>query len=173
MIALNLLPPNQKTQLKKTRLYMALENLAAIILITTIAAGILLLISKMVLQNNFYNSIVSSQIFLNKNRSLTLSIQGVNSKLKTLKNIQADFTKLSDSLIEFSKLVPQDIQLHLLYIDKVNSTINIEGNAQTREGLLGFQENLEDSSLFSKVEYPLSNLLEKQDIKFKFTAQLK
>ncbi|MBU4332119.1 PilN domain-containing protein [Patescibacteria group bacterium] len=152
---------------------MALENLAAIILITTIAAGILLLISKMVLQNNFYNSIVSSQIFLNKNRSLTLSIQGVNSKLKTLKNIQADFTKLSDSLIEFSKLVPQDIQLHLLYIDKVNSTINIEGNAQTREGLLGFQENLEDSSLFSKVEYPLSNLLEKQDIKFKFTAQLK
>ncbi|MCG2692600.1 PilN domain-containing protein [Candidatus Parcubacteria bacterium] len=69
--------------------------------------------------------------------------------------------------------MPQDIQLHLLYIDKVNSTINIEGNAQTREGLLGFQENLEDSSLFSKVEYPLSNLLEKQDIKFKFTAQLK
>lgn len=172
MITLNLLPPIQKIYIKQAGIYTALQNFLAIILIVAIIISFLLVGARIILQNNFYNLITHSSLSLNDTQGFDSKIRNVNEKLKVVQEIQNEFTKWSSFLIAVNDLVPENIQLNLLAINQEAKTISIEGNAKLRDDFLKFKENLQNSSLLSEIESPLSNLVKKQDIDFRITAKL-
>jgi len=77
-------------------------------------------------------------------------------------------------LVELDKLIPDNIQITYLDLksqeqeEDTLKVLEMKGKAITREKLLAFQENLENSSLFTQVESPISNILEQKNINFNF-----
>ncbi len=82
--------------------------------------------------------------------------------------------KFSNLLEELIKLTPKGIVLNSLEtaVDQPGS-IKILGLAKERDGFLKFKENLEKSSLFEKVDSPLSNFVEPENFAFQLTLKLK
>lgn len=55
-------------------------------------------------------------------------------------------------------------------IDGNRSRVDIRGNAVTRESLLSFINNLEESEYFSRIEAPVSSFLQSTNIPFNITG---
>ena len=105
-----------------------------------------------------------------KNPNLKKDIKEFNQKLKTVETIQKDHIAWTNFFIKFSLLVPDDIGIYNLSLNK--DKIVITGLAKTRDQLLKFKENLENSSLFSEVVTPLEDLLKKEDVDFHIKANI-
>jgi len=59
-----------------------------------------------------------------------------------------------------------------MYIDMKESALRFSGVSNSRETLLQFKNNLETASFIKKLDSPLSNFLDKEDINFRFLADL-
>ena len=96
----------------------------------------------------------------------------INNKMGQVSLIQADYVKWSKVLIDFSALVPGGNRLQTISLDKENQTLSMHGTSDQRDDFLKFKENLENSSLVSELESPISNLLHQADISFSLKAKL-
>jgi hypothetical protein len=56
-------------------------------------------------------------------------------------------------------------------IVSATTSIGLEGNAKTRDGLLAFKSRLEKTDLFSKVDFPIDLLVKTKDIDFSMTLK--
>ncbi|NQU77766.1 PilN domain-containing protein [Candidatus Falkowbacteria bacterium] len=174
MISLNLLPPEQKEKVKKMAIYTVIENLIAGLFITIAFLGIILLLSKNILEKKYayYTASVVTPSY--QTLILNQNIKKINSELQTISSVQTNFKKWSIMLVELDKLIPDNIQITYLDLksqeqeEDTLKVLEMKGKAITREKLLAFQENLENSSLFTQVESPISNILEQKNINFNF-----
>lgn len=170
MITLNLLAPEKKQGLRLTQLYQMIKNLIILILFLTIIIAIVLLLTKMTLQNHF-NKIVAETTLITKYVDIfNKDIKEFNRHLESVEKIQKEYIPWTDFFINFTHLVPDDISIDTIAINK--SKILITGLARTREKLLEFEDNLKNSNLFSEVAIPLKNLLKKEDIDFDIKAEI-
>jgi Tfp pilus assembly protein PilN len=74
-------------------------------------------------------------------------------------------------LVNLTKLIPENINIKNLDID--SNKISITGWAKSRDELLLFKNNLENSELFNGVNIPLENLLQKDNVDFNIKASIK
>ena len=70
-------------------------------------------------------------------------------------------------------MLPNDIKINSLKIDRPAQTLTIAGTALTRSALLNYQEKLNGASWITQVETPASQLFQKDNINFEFRAKLK
>lgn len=175
MILLNLLPPTKKKDLRLIQLYTVIKNLIIIVLIFTIVATTILLIIKIVLQN-YFNEIVAQTTLTTKTLSVfNKDIKTFNKNLSIVEDIQKNFIPWTNFLVNFTRLVPDNVSIYNLNINKVDDTtykIFIYGFAKNRDGLLAFKNNLENSNDLKEISVPLENLLTKEDIKFNIKATI-
>ncbi len=172
MITLNLLPPKHKIQVKQTSICIAIENLVAITLIFLIIVSISILISKVKLQDNYYGLIARTSLSLSETHKLERDVKEINQKLRTVGEIQDQYTKWSTFMIDLNKIIPDNIQLNLLSINKKERRFALEGIAKTRNDLLAFKKILQNFSYLSNIDLPTSSLLKKNDVNFALTAEI-
>lgn len=172
MLALNLVSQDLKKEIKLRRLYHSLKRIYFLLLIVVIFTAITLLVAQIILQNNF-NKIVEQTTLITKNsQTYNLRVREVNARLNSVDQIQNNFvywTKLFEALTGGIK---NDVTFSYLKINGGDSSAMIRGAAKTRSGLLDFKETLESSDIFSDINFPLSNLLEKNNINFEISAKL-
>lgn len=172
MITLNLLPPTQKEKIKKMAICSICENVIAGIFIFLSLITIALLIANNTLQSTFARFTIAISSPDKEEQQLNRKIKNLNSNLKIISDAQAGFTKWSKFLIDLNPLVPKDIQITNLEINTAEENIlKIIGKAKKRTDLLAFHENLENHPSFTKIESPLSNILQKENIDFNFNIQ--
>jgi Tfp pilus assembly protein PilN len=170
MITLNLIPPIKKHELRLAQLYLVIKNLIIFTLFITVIVGIVLLASKMILQNHFNKMVAESTLTTKYANIFNKDIKEFNRQLNTVETIQKDHVAWTNFFIKFSPLVPDDIGIYNLSLDK--DKIVLTGLAKTRDQLLKFKENLENSSLFSEVITPLEDLLKKENVDFHIKAKI-
>jgi len=79
----------------------------------------------------------------------------------------------SKVLIELKKSVPSDVVINHLAMPAQDGTVNLKGVAKNRGQLNVFKKTLEESSLFSNIKLPLTNLEQKESIPFIMSFSLK
>ena len=172
MIILNLLPKEEKIACKQERTYLIIKNSLLSLIIAVIIITLFLLSSRLILEKNFYCLINESCLSSNLPVKIKRKIDYINNKFQDVSKIQKGFLDFSKPLIHLSGLLPENVQISMLNLDKDNLHFLFKGMAKNRENLLEFQKKLEDSSIFEEIKYPLSNLLYKEEINFEFSGKL-
>jgi len=169
---LNLIPFTQKERLKRERMFLLVYGITGILVIVIAFNAIMLTIAKFILIDHFTNLRNDSSLVNTELLRLQGDLGEINKKIENTEKIQATFTKYSDLLEDFTKLIPEHIVLDFMHIDTENSNFKINGKAQNREALVAFKNSLENASFISDLESPLSNFLEKEDVAFRFAGKI-
>ena len=172
MIALNLISPKQKKELKMLRFYLVIKNLTIIFLLFTIMISITLLFSKFLIQNSFNEIVESTNLTTKYGRLFNQDIEQFNKLIKQVENIQGDYINWTNFISQFIILVPQDINIHSLTFNEKEEEIIINGFAKNRADLLNFKNQLKTFELMQKIDIPLESLFDKENITFKIEGKL-
>lgn len=170
MIILNLISEKLRKEIKLKYFYQLIKKINYILIIIFIAVTIILLIAKIILQNNFIETVEQTVLITKNNLDHNNKAQEINNKLKIISTIQNDFSAQSKIIENLSTITPVDITFNLIKIDFTNKNIKIRGEAKQRAGLLELKNNLEKSDIFTNIEFPTKNLLEKENINFEINA---
>jgi len=166
MITLNLISQELKDEIRLKHAYGLLKKIIYILFLILIVSSSCLLAAKFVLQNNF-NRIVNETSLITKNtQSYNQKVREINAKFASVSQIQNEYAAWSLLVGELAAVTPDDITFSFVRINKDDSSIRIVGNSKTRSGLLEFKENLEKNSIFQDADFPLKNMLQKDDINF-------
>jgi len=172
MITLNLISPEQKKELGLRQFYILIKNLTIVFLLFTIILSIILLIAKMIIQNNFNKIVNDYSLTTRYGRIINSELENFDKQLNFIVNIQNEYIPWTNFITSFINSVPAEINLYGITLEKTNSQMKINGFAQNRDDLLRFKSNLENLSLLSEINVPLENLLKKEKIEFEIEAKI-
>jgi len=175
---INLLPPQQKEELReeeKLRLILILEIviLAFLISLTLILSSI---------RTNILSQVQIQKIFLEqrekefkstKFQELEKRIGDYNSILSELDSFYDRNLNLTEILEKTSKTLPAGTYLTTFNFNLLTSQISLSGFCPNREILFEFKKNLEQEEKFEKVYFPPSNWVIPTDINFSASFQIK
>lgn len=175
---LNLISTEQRVHLEKKRGHLLFEKIFVFLFLLIFIASLGLGVGKHLLSDN-YNQLISE----NENQkfnSFNQDAKELNNKLNLINEIQSDYSPIAEKIDFLVKVTPENIFLANLKIEKKEENknyywlISINGRAKTRKDLLNFQTNLNQQiDGFSDIEFPISNLLKKENIDFNLTVRLK
>jgi Tfp pilus assembly protein PilN len=175
-ICINLLPEEKKNKIKrKKRMITIIKQeilfLSAVFFLIVILADINFIL-KFHLNNLEKNYLLEqSQTKYQELKRYEEKFKQVNSKVMLLSNVERDHLYWSKFFYELDKIVPEKIAINS--ISNSGYKISLAGKADKRENLLKFQENINNSSCFSDVNLPLSNLVTKENVNFQIDFKIK
>ncbi len=172
MLTINLSPKEDQTAYKQERIFFIIKNSFLLFLIFLVFITIILICAKVYLGKNLDDLVGSSYISANLTKEIKTKVTNINTKLRQISEIQKDYYEFSKPLLGLGQLIPNNIQITSLNLNKNNMQFFLKGISKTREDLLSLQNNLETSSLFGDIKFPLSNLLVKENINFEFSGTL-
>lgn len=141
----------------------------------------LFLVASVFLFPSFISLFIDKQFLESQSQKIKHDISVKNNKglLESLASIQTNLsyidiqkTSLYDTLLYVLERKPKDIKITKFnYVkgDTDNSSLSLEGYADTRDSLLSFSQKLESEKKFAKIELPISNLAKQSDIVFSLT----
>jgi len=169
----NFLSPKKRKHLKHLIDFQFAKNILEIILMTLSFAGIILLGGQWVLQS-YFNDLTGQLVSINSQYSQTnKEIKEINEILAGTEKVQNKYISWSKIIREFSDAVPNNIAFNVLQIDYQSKIFNMSGFAPVRQDLLDLQKSLGNISWLEKIDIPISQLTEKQNIPFFITAKIK
>ena len=167
MISLNLISPNQQKFIRMTCIQIVIKNIVGLMIIVTIV----LTIAFTPLNKKVEQQKISDQMFREsvtaQNKERRERIIYLNSRINDLKALKDEFYPWQDFLANLANLTPENVVL--LDLTATHSEVHsftLTGFTKTRDDLIKFKEDLENSGLFSNVESPLENYLSKENITF-------
>lgn len=175
MLTLNLLPQKEKDflQFKKKEAFL-IDSLISLIWPILIVI-IFLLFGIYFLKANL--DTLSKQIALQKKtfekkeyKDLEENVKKFNEFLIFLDKVQNERSHFSNELLQLSSLVPSKIKLSDFSLDK-NNQIFLKGWAEKRSDFLSFKEGLEKSGFYKKIDSPISNIAQKENINFELIIE--
>ncbi|HBZ36217.1 MAG: hypothetical protein UV92_C0005G0012 [Parcubacteria group bacterium GW2011_GWA1_43_27] len=172
-IALNLLSPTQKEYLRYERAYLQIRTVMWLMLTFTVIISGLLLVARLMLQDNYATVLTTTTLVNDKNKSIDRDIGSLNKSLKEVESIQADFIKWSKIIIDINKAIPDNVELSYLNLEQKTRLFNLNGKALKRDDFLALKANLEALLYFEELSSPLTNLLLREDVNFEFTGKIK
>lgn len=159
--------------MERERLFLIAHTLVGSLLFTVTIAAIILTIARFVLIDE-YNRIKRDTSLVNvEHLRLEGSVEELNKKIRYADTLQQGFSKWSVAALKITELIPKGVSLDYLFLNRATGAIRLNGRAESREAFLAAKETLEKSQLFKSLEAPLSNLLEKSNIEFRFAGWLR
>ena len=173
MKSLNLLPDQQKERLKKERAFLVVHGFIGVILVGTCLAATILTVARVILARQFTRikqetSLVRVERLLWEN-----NISQLNQKIARAAKIQPDFSKWTSLLSVLLPVLPANVTVDYLAVNRESREIKLGGRAANREALLDAKAALEKSSWLESLDVPLSNFLERINVEFRFLGKLK
>ncbi|NTU98755.1 hypothetical protein HGA64_01980 [Candidatus Falkowbacteria bacterium] len=171
MITINLISEKKKQEIKFKHIYALLKKLDFVLLIVVCSIAMLILGSKIILQNSFNQTISQTTLITKNSQGYNNKVHDINSKISSVEQVQKDFYVWSKLFTELDMDLPSGIRL--TYIKAGNDkAVILRGVATTREELLNFKAKLEKSLIISDPVLPISSILNKEDIHFEINAKL-
>jgi Tfp pilus assembly protein PilN len=69
---------------------------------------------------------------------------------------------------DIAKIMPETVSLNSLKIEFATNTIFFKGKAADRSSLISFKESLEKKDYFKEINFPIENILEKENVIYDF-----
>lgn len=176
-ILINLLPPQEKGEIKNLR---RIGVILKIGFAAVCAIGVFLVFSYFInMMIKIQDDAVAGEIArfeqsqtykeVLKTQDLLREYSKVSAKVKAgLKN-QSNRWELISAI---NQIIPENIKLSVFSVDE-EGAFTLKGIAHDREALLSLKSGLESCGKLSKVESPISNFVADKDIVFEFTAEVK
>lgn len=172
MLTLNLISEELKKEIKLRHLYSFIKKINLTLIIITIAIAIILLSAKTILQIKFNDTVDQTTLVTKNNQGYNLKIRDINNKINFIEKIQNDFIPWSNLLEIVADITSNDIDLNYLKINFEEQTIKIKGRAGLRSSLLDFKQKMETTTVFKNIDFPIKNILEKENINFEISAKI-
>ena len=172
MLTLNIIPNNLKKELKLKVIYVKLKNLLGLILLMIIFFSGLFAASRFILELHYTETIERTNTAAQITANYSDSIKTINSEVDYIENMQSEAVPWSE-FISYLDRYNQYVDIGQLNISKSSQTLTIRGYAASRDNLLSFKSQLEESSFLENINLPIENLLKKTDIDFEITANFK
>lgn len=173
MLKLNIIPNSIKKERTIFSYYLSIKDLLYIILITVFVYAILFSVVLIILQFHFNETIFQTSGIIKKAENFNKKISNINQVINNAADIQKDFVNWIGFYEFLSNNIPDGISLYQVNISKENKSLSISGRAETREKLIQFKESLEGSDFLENIDFPIKNLLEKNDINFTIGSKFK
>ncbi len=178
MIALNLLSKQDK-QLVKQNIYLRLTQryvFTAVFAVAIIAGA--LFANKYIAQKNIDElqgkiQAATQATILDQGGSLQDNIKKINTQLKAISAVQANFVPWGPTLVDFFHYFPAGISLSSFSADSETKVVNIQGTAKTRADLIAFRDSLSTIPYFTATQSPVSDLTQRTNIQFEVSGTLK
>lgn len=171
MIALNLLSPAQKEALRTRVLYAHLERLMVALVGSLLVAGVLLFLIKFELTINL-NQVQARQILASQYVTVNRDIRLLNQQIGRIETLQKLAVSPSSLLRDVAVRTPPGVTVTGLDFDVRTQSMRLSGIAAGREDLLAYETAFRASPFVAKLESPISNLFQKNDINFQFKIVL-
>jgi len=178
---LNLLPAQQKRELKKEYIFRLLSVILVVFSILSLLATALLFPNYMISKSKeaFFENELEN--FNKDNEDLSSEnleniIEEINQSLVLLNKNNNNNMSASDVVDIILKLKPNYIKIDQIFYTQKEGGINnidIYGVAPDRKALNDFKTILEKSDKFSGIDLPISNFVKKTDVDFKITLNTK
>lgn len=172
MLALNLISEELKKEIKLRHFYLFIKKINLTLIIITIAAAIILLTAKTILQSEFNDIVSQTTLITRNNQGYNNKVKDINSKINFVEKVQNNFIPWSNALKTVASITPEDISLSYLKINLEESAIKIKGRADQRASLLDFKQKMEAAAIFKEIDFPIKNILEKENIDFEINAKI-
>jgi hypothetical protein len=172
MLTLNIISQELKREIKLKSVYQLIKIVFSILIIVISIYTIILLLGKLALQIHFVETIDETTLVTKSTENYSKKVRDINNQLNSIDNIQNETTTWSYLLEYFAQNVNDNIKFSQIKINKRDKTIYLSGFAKTRDNLLSLKKTLEDSNYFSNINFPIQNLLKKNNINFTISAQL-
>ena len=172
MLNLNLVSQELKQEIKLRHIYKMLKQADYILIIITIFVAVVILVAKIILQNNFNKIVAETTLITKDSQGQNSKIREINTRLSFVEKIQSNFIPWSYLLKDLAGSANNDINFYLIKVSQDKKEIELKGIAKTRDSLLALKEGLEKSAVFYELDFPMKNILEKNDINFEIKAKL-
>ncbi len=176
MIKLNLIPPDKKEEIIKKHQLKKVFFVETILTIIIVSLFVTLLSFKYVLSINLASLATSQRedkqaIQYNKIKKYDQQFNQINTQIFQVAKLEKDQLYWSKLLVKLNQIIFPDISLDSLSTS--NYTITLRGKADSRDNLILFKKKLEDEACFSNINLPLSNLVNKKNIEFQISFEIK
>jgi Tfp pilus assembly protein PilN len=175
-IKLNLIPPLRKKEIKKSYLLSRIVKWQAEIFLILLIFLALLWHIEYILKIESDSSL--EQIKMSRQSFSYKDMQDYKEKIKNANTQIADVEKIQRGQIYWSELLKKlnEIIFSGIEIDSLstkNYQVSLTGVAYNRDNLASFKEKLTQESCFEKVDFPLANLMSKENLVFQMQFMIK
>lgn len=177
---INLLPTEEKEQIKQEENWRLVLNLGISALVFLISLSLILLSVKIYVVSQLESQKV---LFASEEKAFQATelcdfrtkIQGVNQILLTLESFYQDQVNSADIFQKIQRILPQGIHLDTFSYkfigdlqdeDGYKARISLSGVALTQEALFKFKEDLDADKNFGDVVFPISSWMKFENIDF-------
>ncbi len=172
MLTLNLVSSEQKKEIKLRHIFSLIKKINLTLIAITIVIAIILLSAKIILQLKFNQIVTQTTLVTKNNQGYNNQVREINNKLNFVATIQDDFVPWSNLLKNLAEMTPADINFYYLKINGEEQSIKIKGNAKLRDSLLNFKNSMENSPTLKNIDFPIKNILEKENIDFEINSKI-
>lgn len=172
MLSLNLVSEELKKEIKLRHVYSVLKRVVIILIVFLVFSSLILSLSSSTLEYYFEEAAYSDDQNLDRATKYESEIRRINTKIKSIANIQKDYKVNSIFIENFLDYSSDDVIFSSISIDWTEKTVEISGNSKTREALLNFKNDMENFSRITEVNIPANLFIKKQDINFTMHAKI-
>ncbi len=170
---INLLPPAEQKQFKLVKVRLLFLHFAWFLVGSVIVLCLLLLGADFWLRrelNDVTRQVETQSEALQKIKSSRLSEQAerLNLSLENFQILKSSRQSWSKIFMELASILPQNITLDNVAVNRSDKKIEISGRAGSRESVLALRRKILESAYFVNVNFPLSNLEKAQNVPFKY-----
>lgn len=172
MVNLNLLSPEKRKALAKTLSYLTMERMALSLVAMLAATSGVLFLARTVVHGNLQAITAHREETAREYASINKEIREVNAALGAIRGLERESFPWTTALAELFNLVPDNVTLRSLTVDRDGGSVILRGQAQTRDALLQFRERLTATPLLKNVSIPVSSLTIRENVDFEIRAAL-
>jgi hypothetical protein len=173
MLRINIIPKYLKDDIKLRAIYIMIKNLLYIAVIFIILNTIILLVAKLILQINFVKTIEETTLLTKNTENNSKNIAGINKEMNYIQKIQASAIEWTGLFKFLEKNTAYGVKFSTISINSQENKIRLSGISATRDDLIKFKDFLGKSEIFTEINFPIKNFLEKYNINFEVSATIK
>lgn len=178
MKIINLLPESEQKELRMQVVAEQVSSFWIWILLSFVIFGAFSYLGQFTLKEQITQTertINVRSVVLNsgENEKYKTEVEVLNNNIKSIKALNKEHYKWSQVLEEIALILPLDVTLDSLILQRDTGKIDIIATAKDRDSILTFWANVIKSPYFTNINFPLSNLEKPIDAPFMFTFYLK
>jgi Tfp pilus assembly protein PilN len=168
----NLLPKAEQKELRLEIMTAQVRQfwfvvLASFILLILLGIGASLFLQQRIKSNNAEIENKKKVLSSAATKQLEQQVSELNNQIRLVGALKSDHYHWSKALVELTYMVDNDTKLTSVTMDRFTGRVQVYGEAADRESVLAFWSTVKRSSLFSNINFPLTNL--EKDLRANFT----
>ncbi|OGE78176.1 MAG: hypothetical protein A2751_03380 [Candidatus Doudnabacteria bacterium RIFCSPHIGHO2_01_FULL_46_14] len=175
---INLLPPEEQKEVARLEinaeiLHFGIILTASLLVLAAVLFGVNLWLGRTVSKNDQEIAKYSTQLEAYQGTSLQKEVAALNENIENFKMLSEQSMKWSPYLMELATLIPKDVSLDSIQLNRITGKVEVTGRASNRNSVLALRQRVLDSKHFKNINFPLYNLETARNVSWKYRFYLR